>query len=214
MCALIQILDYGSGNLFSIRNSVAKVSGRCTVRISTKYEAGKVDGLILPGVGSFTSAQKVLDECRDQVLKDVEERKMPVLGICLGMQLMFEKSEEGDGHGLGLFSGEIVRFNNEHGLKVPHMGWNTVDLVRPYSKAGLDAGPKSKNWAYFAHSYYPRPDDKQIVSGETSYGNCTFPSIVQENNVIGTQYHPEKSGEFGRWLISNFAKSVLPYSKR
>ncbi len=213
MRALIQILDYGSGNLFSIRNSLAKVSGRSTVRISPKYEAGRADGLILPGVGSFTSAQEVLGECRDDILNDVQKEKMPILGICLGMQLMFEKSEEGEGKGLRLFSGEVVRFNKGHGVKVPHMGWNKVNLVLPSSKAGLVADLKSKDWAYFAHSYYPRLDDKGIVLGETSYGNCTFPSIVQEGNVCGTQYHPEKSGEFGLQLISNFAKSVLSYSK-
>ena len=214
MCALIQILDYGSGNLFSIHNSLGKVEARCSVRISSKYEAGKFDGLILPGVGSFTSAQEVLGDCREQILNDVKKEKMPILGICLGMQLMFEKSEEGKGQGLGLFSGDVVRFNNEHGVKVPHMGWNKVNLVAPSSDSRLVADLKSKDWAYFAHSYYPRPDDNKIVLGETSYGDCTFPSIVQEKNVCGTQYHPEKSGEFGLQLISNFAKLVQSYSKR
>jgi len=214
LCALIQILDYGSGNLFSIHNSLGKVSDRCAVRISSKYEAGKIDGLILPGVGSFTSAQKVLDNCRDQILNDVKKERMPILGICLGMQLMFEKSEEGEGHGLGLLSGSVVRFKNEHGLKVPHMGWNYVNLIVPHSDSGLVSNLKSKDWAYFAHSYYPHPEDKKIVLGETAYGNCIFPSIVHKKNVSGTQYHPEKSGEFGLQLISNFTKSVLSYSNR
>jgi imidazole glycerol-phosphate synthase subunit HisH len=214
LCALIQILDYGSGNLFSISNSLEKVSARCAVRISPKYDAGEIDGLILPGVGSFASAQKVLGDSRDQILNDVKKEKMPILGICLGMQLMFEKSQEGEGQGLGLFSGDIVRFKSERGLKVPHMGWNKVSLIVPLSDSGLLADLKPKDWGYFAHSYYPRPEDKQIVLGKTGYGGRTFSSIVQKENVCGTQYHPEKSGEFGLQLISNFAKLVSSYSKR
>jgi len=130
------------------------------------------------------------------------------------MQLMFEKSEEGKGQGLGLFSGDIVRFNSENGLKVPHMGWNKVSLIVPHSDSSLVADLELRDWAYFAHSYYPRPEDRQIVLGETAYGSCRFPSIVQKKNVCGTQYHPEKSGEFGLKLVSNFAKSVLSYSQR
>lgn len=195
MSAHIQILDYGSGNLFSIESALNKIYPEGKVNISSQYDSGKVDGLVLPGVGSFPSSQQVLRHCRDEIIKDIE-KGMPVLGICLGMQLMFEKSEEGIGSGLGLFRGDIVRFDRKSGIKVPHMGWN---LVR---------SKNSEDWAYFAHSYYPRPLDTKIIRSETSYGGETFPSIIQSGAVVGTQFHPEKSGRFGLDLINEFVKSV------
>lgn len=211
--ALIQILDYGSGNLFSIRDALSRLSSNIRVKISSSYQEGKVHGLVLPGVGSFTSAQGVLSTHREMMLEDVRTKKMPLLGICLGMQLMFEKSEEGPGDGLGLFKGQVVRFKPEQGLKVPHMGWNTVSL----SKAkGLNSafckGLKGEEWAYFVHSYYPVPEQVGIVSAWTRYGDQRFPSIIEKWNVFGTQFHPEKSSRAGFKLISNFARAVVSYS--
>jgi imidazole glycerol-phosphate synthase subunit HisH len=202
---LIQILDYGAGNLFSVREAVKKVSPETKVKVSPRYIGSAVDGLILPGVGNFGSTQNVLRECKSEILKDVESG-MPVLGICLGMQLMFEDSEEGEGSGLGLFPGKVIRFRRKRGVKVPHMGWNRVELVSRSSKLAREL--KSGGWAYFAHSYYPAPTDSKIILAETLFGGVTFPSIVQKKNITGTQYHPEKSGVFGAALISNFAKAT------
>jgi len=211
MCALIQILDYGSGNLFSITKALKKVAPNILVRVSQDYKAGKIDGLILPGVGSFTSAQEILDLCRKEILEDVQSG-LPVLGICLGMQLMFEKSEEGPGTGLRIFQGKVVRFRKKKGLKVPHMGWNRVNLSASDSK--FSTGLKNGGWAYFAHSYYPLPKKSLgIVLGKTSVSGISFPSIIERENVVGTQYHPEKSGEFGQKLLGIFADSVTSFGK-
>ncbi len=180
------------------------------MKTSPNYQSGSVDGLILPGVGSFSSAQAVLNKSRDKISQDVKSG-MPLLGICLGMQLMFEESEEGSGSGLGLFEGRIVRFSNKQRLKVPHMGWNWVALSKKNSQLG--AILPSDGWAYFAHSYYPKPDDDSIAVGKTKYGTIRFPSIIERSNVWGTQYHPEKSSEFGFKIISTFVDRAVSFSK-
>ena len=135
----------------------------------------------------------------------------PLLGVCLGMQLMFEKSEEGQGKGLTLFRGKVLKFRPEPNLKVPHMGWNTLKLTK--SKSALCKGLSGEEWVYYVHSFYPSPQDENIVRAWTTYGSQRFPAIIERNNVFGTQFHPEKSSKAGFKLISNFAKSVLDYSK-
>jgi glutamine amidotransferase len=209
MPALIQVLDYGSGNLFSIKDALSRVSPEIKVRVSSKYRRGGADGLVLPGVGSFSSAQKILGENRDAILEDA--REMPLLGVCLGMQLMFEKSEEGRGRGLDLFDGQVVKFRPEPNLKVPHMGWNTLRISN--LKSLLCKGLSAEEWVYFVHSFYPSPQDESIVSAWTTYGTQRFPAVVERSNVFGTQFHPEKSSKAGFKLIKNFARCVLDYSK-
>jgi imidazole glycerol-phosphate synthase subunit HisH len=211
MPALIQVLDYGSGNLFSIRDALGRVSPNIKVKISSKYRKGGVDGLVLPGVGSFSSAQRILGENRDAILEDANVNQMPLLGVCLGMQLMFEKSEEGQGKGLTLFRGKVLKFRPEPNLKVPHMGWNTLKLTK--SKSALCKGLSGEEWVYYVHSFYPSPQDESIASAWTTYGSQRFPAVIERNNIFGTQFHPEKSSKAGFKLISNFAKSVLDYSK-
>jgi glutamine amidotransferase len=210
MVALIQILDYGSGNLFSIKDAMSRVSSKIKVKVSARYMARTADGLVLPGVGSFSSAQKILGENRAAILDDIKERKLPMLGICLGMQLMFESSEEGPGEGLSIFKGKIVKFAREQSLKVPHMGWNTLRLSR--SQTPFCRGLRKEEWVYYVHSYYPSPVDSSIVRAWTTYGNQRFPAIIARGNVSGTQFHPEKSSKTGFKLVKNFADSVLKYS--
>ena len=209
MTAVVQILDYGSGNLFSIKDALSRVLG-LNVRVSSKYMKGKTDGLVLPGVGSFSSAQGILSQNRESILEDVRDDKMPVLGICLGMQLMFQKSEEGPGRGLELFRGKVVKFRPEPKLKVPHMGWNTLALS---GKSQFSDGLSNGEWVYYVHSFYPSPEDLAIVKAWTKYGKQQFPAIVSDNNISGTQFHPEKSSKAGFKLVNNFAKQVLAYAR-
>jgi imidazole glycerol-phosphate synthase subunit HisH len=211
MPALIQVLDYGSGNLFSIKDALSRISPDIKVKISSKYRNGGVDGLVLPGVGSFSSAQKILGENKKAILRDVNSNGMPLLGVCLGMQLMFEKSKEGGGEGLTLFKGQVVKFRPEPNLKIPHMGWNTLKLKG--SKSTICKGLSQKEWVYFVHSYYPCPQDESFVRAWTTYGSQRFPAIIEKDNVFGTQFHPEKSSKAGFRLISNFARNVLACSK-
>src|SRR5487761_56957 len=198
----IQILDYGSGNLFSIENALKRSSGAIEVKVSSKFRSRSADGLILPGVGSFSSAQKILSENKKAILEDVRSRKLPLLGICLGMQLLFEESEEGPGDGLKLFKGKVRRFRAVDSLKIPHMGWNTFHPAS--SGSNFCKGLRMKEWAYYVHSYFPAPQDGRIVKAWTRYGNEKFPAIIESGRVFGTQFHPEKSQASGAKLISNF----------
>lgn len=202
----IQILDYGSGNLFSIENAIKNSSGSIEVEISSKFRSNAVDGLVLPGVGSFSSAQKVLSENKNAILEDVMSRKLPLLGICLGMQLLFEESEEGPGEGLKFFKGKVRRFRAvDSSQKIPHMGWNTLYLNSSNSK--FCKGLQNEEWAYYVHSYFPTPEDGRIIKAWTEYGAERFPAIVENESVFGTQFHPEKSQRSGAKLISNFISS-------
>jgi len=216
MRALIQILDYGSGNLFSVKDSISRAAPDLEIKTSSEYVSGQPDGLVLPGVGSFSSAQRILRKVKPDIKRDAERSGMPVLGICLGMQLMFQKSEEGPGGGLSFFNGEVVRFSPEPGVKVPHMGWNTFEIsVNSKEKSILCSDLSGmKQWAYFVHSFYPKSGNDDAVVACTIYGSQMFPSIIERQNIFGTQFHPEKSSATGFKLIENFVKCVSQYSRR
>lgn len=200
----IQILDYGSGNLFSISDSINRISSDAQVSVNSSYKKGTVDALVLPGVGSFTSAQRILSENRQAILEDIAEG-MPVLGICLGMQLMFQKSEEGAGDGLGLFRGDVRRFMPSPTRKVPHMGWNTINIAK---SSALLRGLNDSSWVYYVHSFYPEPEDDDTTRAWTDYEGQRFPAAVESGKIFGTQFHPEKSHDAGSKIISNFLKSI------
>ena len=204
------MLDYGSGNLFSISSALRKISSDIVVKISSVYKPGTTDGLVLPGVGSFTSGQKILRANKSAILHDIEARRTSVLGICLGMQLLFESSEEGEGTGLGIFKGNVVKFANDASLKVPHMGWNTINLTK---ESRLCKGVRDDEWVYFVHSFYPIPNDNSIVKAWTKYGKQRFASVVEQKNIFGTQFHPEKSQATGVKLLSNYIQSVKEFSR-
>jgi glutamine amidotransferase len=198
----ILILDYGVGNLFSL--SCALEKGGAEPVISDQIPSDdSFDGLILPGVGHFTPVSQKLRALRHAMDRVIAGGR-PVLGICLGMQVLFNGSEEGAGEGLGLLPGAVVRL--QPSVKVPHMGWNTLHLTRPNP---LLEGVPERAWAYFVHSFYPQPDDESIVVARTEYG-ISFPVVVARDNIFGTQFHPEKSGVAGSTLLKNFLRLCRP----
>jgi len=194
------LIDYGASNMFSLLSALKRLDIDSEI-IAEEKNFEKYSAIILPGVGNFCSASKTMTQLRHRILYAIE-KGTPLFGICLGLQLMFEYSEEGEGEGLGFFKGSVVRFPN--GLKVPHMGWN---LVRPFKQSKLLTDIQEKMWVYFAHSYYPKPLDDSIRKGTTNYG-IDFPSVIEKDNIFGTQFHPEKSGSIGYSILKNFINNI------
>ena len=204
---MIVIVDYGMGNLRSVQKALQRVGGEACVS-DRPEDVARAERLVVPGVGAFGDAMRALEE-RGLVepIREFVRRGRPVLGICLGLQIFFEESEEtgaAAARGLALFKGRVVRFGDavvRQGLKVPHMGWNAVEPVRPSSLfAGMSEGGV---YFYFAHSYYAEPADETVVVGRTEYG-IRFASVVARENVAATQFHPEKSQAAGLALLENF----------
>jgi glutamine amidotransferase len=194
------IFDYGAGNLLSLKVALEKVG--LNVKIgSTAQALKKADAIALPGVGNFSAATNKLQTVKEQIVEAVANG-VPVLGICLGLQLFFEKSEEGAGRGLALFKGKNVWLPQS--VKVPQMGWNTLRIVK---QNGLFDGVDDESYVYFVHSLYPVPLDKDLICTETDYGT-PFASAVASKNVFGTQFHPEKSGDIGLKILKNFARTI------
>lgn len=194
------IFDYGVGNLLSLKCALEKVGLDAKIGV-TAQQLKKADAIALPGVGNFSAAATKLDAVKETLL-DAVESGTPVIGVCLGLQLFFPESEEGPGKGLGLFEGKTVRLQGA--VKVPHMGWNTLRIVKQNE---FFEGVADGSYVYFVHSLYPVPTDKGIVAAETEYG-ATFTSAIASKNVFGTQFHPEKSGDVGLKILDNFAKIV------
>lgn len=201
MAQKVIVLNYGVGNLFSIKNALEKAG--LNVKVSSDIcDPKNIDAIVLPGVGNFRMGSRELMRIRDQVM-DLVEDNVPILGICLGMQLFFEESEESpESPGLNLLDGIVIRFPKN--VKIPHMGWNTIKVIR---SSELLEGVSEKDHFYFVHSYYALPKDSSIIIAETEYG-VKFPSVVAKNNIFGVQFHPEKSGESGRKIIKNFLKII------
>ena len=191
------IFDYGAGNLLSLKIAL-EIVGLKTEIGSTQDILKRADAIALPGVGNFTAAARQIEPVK-QVMLDAVSDGVPVLGICLGLQLFFRQSEEGEGNGLGLYEGKTVWLPNS--VKVPHMGWNTLRFVK---QTRLLDGVADESYVYFVHSLYPIPNEKKLVCTETDYGT-TFASAIADKNVFGTQFHPEKSGEVGLKILKNFA---------
>jgi glutamine amidotransferase len=196
----VLIIDYGVGNLLSLKFALEKAGLNAKITAPTQ-QLKNADALALPGVGNFSAAAKALAPVKAEFL-DIVNSGTPVLGICLGMQLFFQESEEGPGDGLALFKGKDVRLSGP--VKVPHMGWNSLHIVRQNE---LFDGVTDDVYVYFVHSLYPVPVDNEIVCTQTEYG-VTFTSAVASKNVYGTQFHPEKSGDVGLKILKNFAKIV------
>ena len=195
------IFDYGVGNLLSLKTALEKAGLETSIGTSAK-ELATADAIALPGVGAFTPAASKLNSVKETLVNKIQGGT-PLLGICLGLQLFFETSEEGPGNGLSLFKGKNVRLPNT--VKVPHMGWNTLNMVKQNE---LFDGIAEGSYVYFVHSLYPVPVDKKIVCTKTEYGT-TFTSAIASKNIYGTQFHPEKSGDLGLKILKNFAKIVV-----
>jgi len=200
---VIALLDYGSGNLRSVHKALLKVGA--SVRIVERPEGMKgARAVVLPGVGAFDDCihalrqQELLEASRDFI-----KTGKPFLGICVGYQALFEKSEEFNScaAGLGLFGGNVVRFASANGLKIPQIGWNQIEIAQPSCPLYRDVPGGS--YVYFVHSFFPKPQDESIVATRTTYGE-TFASSVWRDNVFATQFHPEKSQKVGLQLLKNF----------
>lgn len=202
---MIAIIDYGVGNLFSLTCSLKKIGAECAVT-SDKSTLRSASGLILPGVGAFGDAAEKLGESGlDNVIKELVYRGKPLLGICLGMQLLFEKSfEYGEHVGLGLIRGEVKPLDMYvSGLKIPHMGWNSLDIKN--ADCPLFKYVSNGDYMYFVHSYCGVCNDKMQLAATTSYG-IEVTAAVADGNVFGTQFHPEKSGDAGLNILRAFAE--------
>ena len=200
---MIGIVDYGRGNLRSVEKALEKVGFEATI-MASPTELNLVNGLILPGVGAFADAMQALRQGGwiEPLIRFARSGR-PFLGICLGMQILFEVGEEhGEHAGLGLLAGRVVKF--PPGRKVPHMGWNSLQLEQP---SYLLEGIPNESYFYFVHSYYAEPGEKRDVAATSDYG-VVFPAVVGKDNVWGAQFHPEKSSPWGLKLLTNFGKWV------
>ena len=196
----VAVLDYGVGNLFSMSNALRRAGLEVNVT-GDPVEICSADAIVLPGVGHFGPASTKLKPFTESIRRALEE-DVPMLGSCLGMQLLFERSEESPEEGLGLLKWWVRRFHGK--LKVPHMGWNTIKATR---ESPLLEGIPEGEYFYFVHSYYPEPAEGNVTLALTDYGGG-FTSIVESGPLYGTQFHPEKSGRAGATLLSNFAGIV------
>jgi len=201
---MIHIIDYGMGNLGSIRNMIKHIGFQSKVTSEVK-EISAAEKLILPGVGSFDNGMEKISKLGIKTILDkmALEEKIPILGICLGMQLMTKRSEEGTAVGLGWIDAETVKFDhNGRKIKVPHMGWNSVSISNPNP---LVKNMHSESRFYFVHSYHVKCKNSDDVIGKTKYGT-EFTSIICKENIFGCQFHPEKSHRFGMKIFQNFAE--------
>ena len=202
---MIAIVDYGVGNLFSLESSFAKIGAKVVVS-SNEAVIRSADKIILPGVGAFgDAAQKLRDSGLGDVVVDEAKKGKPVMGICLGMQLLFEKSfEYGEHEGLGLLKGSVVPMKGviPEGLKIPHIGWNALDFTAKESK--LFRFIKNGDFVYFVHSFYATDCDEDVIA-YTEYG-ANLCAAVERDNVFGCQFHPEKSGDVGMEILRGFCE--------
>lgn len=200
---MIAVIDYDAGNLKSVEKALAFL-GETPVITRDKEELLAADKVILPGVGAFGDAMERLHQYGlVDVIKEIAQKGTPFLGICLGLQLMFESSEESPGvEGLGLLPGKILRIPEAPGLKVPHMGWNSLK-IRPDSR--LFQGIPEGSYVYFVHSYYLKAGSEDIVAATTEYGTHIH-AAVEKGNIFACQFHPEKSSQTGLKILENFIK--------
>jgi len=202
---MIALLDYGSGNLRSVHKALLRV-GAAVRLVRRPEELAGARALVLPGVGAFDDCILALE--RQELLavtRDFIRSGRPFLGICVGYQALFERSEEFNScaAGLGIFAGRVVRFTAQPGLKIPQIGWNQIQIVRP--DCPLYRGIPSGSYVYFVHSFFPQPADPSLTATQTTYGE-TFASSIWRENVFATQFHPEKSQRVGLQLLRNFAE--------
>ncbi len=198
---MIAIIDYDAGNLKSVEKALLQL-GEDVVITRNKQQLHKSDKIILPGVGHFGDAMSKLHQYQlVEVVKEIIANKTPFLGICLGMQMLFERSEEGGIEGLGVLKGEILRIPDNPEVKIPHMGWNSL-TIREGAK--LYQGIPQDSYVYFVHSYYVKAKNRSDVAATVDYSTLIDASI-ERDNIFGCQFHPEKCGEVGLKILKNFA---------
>ena len=195
----VAIFDYGAGNIFSLKSSLEKNNAEVDV-ITNLDKMNNYSGLLLPGVGNFDPAIQSLSPSKT-AFQDLTNNQVPVLGICLGMEMFFEKSEEGNLGGLGILKGEVILLPNK--FKIPHMGWNDLQIKK---SSLLLEGVKEGSWVYFVHSYRVKPSNEEIIKADSDYG-ISVPAVIEKGTLFGTQFHPEKSGKVGSKMIKNFLRT-------
>jgi len=200
----IAVLDYDMGNLHSVCKGL-QVAGANAIVTSDPTAIDQADGVVLPGVGAFDPAMhKLRSAGLEPVIHRAIAQNKPFLGICLGLQLLFEGSAEGQAEGLGILKGQVIRFQPEPDLSIPHMGWNQLILSQPHCPLWRDLLPHP--WVYFVHSYYPVPADPAIIAGKTTHGQQTIAVAIAHKNLMAVQFHPEKSADHGIQILANFVK--------
>jgi imidazole glycerol-phosphate synthase subunit HisH len=203
---VIAVIDYDMGNLHSACKGLERAGA--TTQITDRYQdLAQADAVVLPGVGAFDPAIQHL-RSRDLIapIRDVIASGKPFLGICLGLQILFEGSEEGTESGLGVVKGIVRHFRPEPGLTIPHMGWNQLQLTQP--KLAIWQALPANPWAYFVHSYYADPTDPAINAATVTHGSQTVTAAIGRDNLVAAQFHPEKSSTAGLQILSNFVASV------
>jgi len=197
----IAIFDFGAGNLFNLHQSLLRNGAHAVDIVRTLKGLENYNGLILPGVGNFDSAISSIQNDAASLNMAVENA-MPILGICLGLEMLFDKSEEGILDGLKLLDGEVLMLPKRK-VKVPHIGWNNLRIVN--RESNLLKGIPQNSWVYFVHSYHIEPKDQNLIAAIADYGS-ELPVVIERSNLFGTQFHPEKSGKIGAQIMKNFIK--------
>ncbi|BAZ49158.1 imidazole glycerol phosphate synthase subunit HisH [Nostoc ellipsosporum NOK] len=203
---IIAVVDYDMGNLHSVCKGLEKAGATPKITHSPK-ELAQADAVVLPGVGAFDPAvQHLRSRDLEQPIKDTIASGKPFLGICLGLQILFESSAEGTQPGLGIVKGKVKRFRPEPGITIPHMGWNQLEVTQP--KSILWEHLPSQPWVYFVHSYYVDPIDPQVRAATVTHGTQTITAAIAHENLTAVQFHPEKSSNIGLQILSNFVAQV------
>lgn len=197
----IAIFDFGAGNLFNLHQSLLRNGAHTVDIVRTLKGLENYNGLVLPGVGNFDSAISSIQKDAPSLSMAVANA-MPVLGICLGLEMLFDKSEEGILDGLKLLDGEVLMLPKRK-VKVPHIGWNNLRIVN--RESSLLKGIPQDSWVYFVHSYHIEPKDQNLIAATADYGS-KLPVVIERSNLFGTQFHPEKSGKIGAQIMKNFIK--------
>lgn len=210
--SLIAVIDYEMGNLHSVCKGLQNAGAKTEITDDPELMA-RADGLVLPGVGSFDPAvQHLRSRHLEKPIKQAIAANKPFLGICLGLQVLFESSEEGKEAGLGILAGTVRRFQSEPGLSIPQMGWNQLHLTQP--AIPLWQNVTENSWVYFVHSYYVDPTDPTVRSATVTHGQQTVTAAIAQNNLFAVQFHPEKSSTLGLQILSNFVNLVQSKSRK